>query len=137
MRSAPNAARPTTRSLGSWPPGKVCLREDGHELRMTPRRKVIVSMAIALVVTVLAAALAAPLLARSHDDNTIACLLFPYALLFAYITDGNLLWTAIGLLQFPIYGAIYAHAWIHGFEGNVLLRIAVPHLLSGLGCSWL
>ena len=100
--------------------------------------KTFVCLGTALLITVLAAAISIPV--QSGQSEAPAAFFFPYAFLAAYLRGGRMdaLFFTLGLLQFFIYSAFFAWAWVWGDDLRRLwVRIGGLHLLFGVGCALL
>jgi hypothetical protein len=102
--------------------------------------KLLFSFVAASVVTTLAVQIALPGVARTHGNPAPAAFLFPYAMLTAHAFQRPPLplVAAIALLQFFVYSAFFAWAWILGRRmQRISHRIIVVHVLLGIGCALL
>lgn len=98
---------------------------------MTATKKICASIGVAVALAVFGCYLALPEVARG-GNLALPAFLFPYAMFFG---GENLWFLVLCAAQFPIYGAIFAWAWIKGWEVKVGWRLLALHLLLGIGCA--
>jgi len=101
---------------------------------MSGINKIGISMGIAVLLTVIGGFIALPKIAnRDGYHLAFPAFLFPYAALFSRGDARSILiWITA---QFPVYGVIFASAWIKDCEVKVGWRLLVLHMLLGIGCA--
>ena len=102
---------------------------------MTHAQKIGVSAAITAGVTTIAAFVALQAMGIGHGSYVPAALLFPFALLTAFIvhhTDWILM--TVALLQFPIYGVVIGRAWLRDRLPKAAIVVSILHVAAALGC---
>jgi hypothetical protein len=65
-----------------------------------------------------------------------AALLFPFALLAAFVIHhADWLLMKLALSQFPIYRLVLGRAWLRGRLPSAAVSVTVVHVLAALGCT--
>lgn len=61
--------------------------------------------------------------------------LFPYAMYALFFSPIKIALVLLIAAQFPVYGVIFAWAWVKDCEAKVGWRLLLFHLLLGIGCA--
>ena len=103
---------------------------------MSHAQKIGVSVITTAGVTIVAAFVALQAIGIGHGSYIPAALLFPFALLTAFVvhhTDWLLM--TVALSQFPIYGTFLGRAWLRDRLPRAAISVTVVHVIAALGCA--